>query len=182
MNASIFRRAFGVIELLVVLLIVSVLAVTLLRTHTVKMSHKLQGLETRLKDDLSRPSALTRLTTESLTGAGPTETFIYSLAGAVPDQRLIRMQGAATVTLVEHVSYLRISAFDGDGRYLGDEPSAERLKETDRIRLDLRTHNGAEDPNYFMNDGVHGTDLDHDPGNGIAHLTSHTLTIHIRAH
>ncbi|MFH1263245.1 MAG: prepilin-type N-terminal cleavage/methylation domain-containing protein [Pseudomonadota bacterium] len=183
MIRSIGRSGFGVIELLVTLLIVSILAATL--TKTIRRVLKSEGtdaivepVEKQLRADLEVPGArLKGLVPTFLSGDGNRGAFSYRIEGTSPDFRIVRTAPEGGKTLLSHVFSIRFTAYDADGHFLPDSPNPGELAKTTRLRIDLSVCDPTETPGALPDGGVTAIDLDGDPTNGAAKIRTRSFGI-----
>lgn len=147
---------------------------TLLKKQSQNPSYAASSkLEEALREDLTiGTSRLTRLTPNALEGEGPVGNFSYSEMGNLPYRQVVRRGKNGSLTLAENVASVRFTAYNAKGHFLPDQLSQEQLETITEIRIEIAIHKATESPDAMINDGIHGVDLDGDPGNGVAKIHS----------
>ncbi len=176
------QSAFSVIELLLTLVIVILLATAVmksLRKQQAPATAATQGFEGRLRDVMEQngPIELTASSDTFLEGKGARGTFRITLSGSVPQQNLEMVESNGKGIGLDHVAGARFTIYDGEDHFLSDHPSAEELKKARRVKFEIEIHDTVESPNNFVNDRIHGVDLDGHPENGVANVHERTFGI-----
>jgi len=151
-----------------------VLVMQVMRRFKDPASAQTKNLEQQLRIDMEDIDQvrIKELRQTLLSGENDEGSFNYRLSGFPPHQQIIRYGDQGQTILLENVNSLRFTGYDSKGYFLSDAPTSTELETMTKIQVDVAIHEPQENPSLFVNDGIHGVDLDGDPANGVAPVKS----------
>lgn len=178
-------NAFGVIELLITLVVVSLLAYFAFRNqmrvqHDSVPSELREPLEKaigRLRSDLEASGKVEFLffRKDSMAAKNQNGEFEYSYVDTASGGEWVRTDSKGSETILGNVVKINLTAYNTANHFLTGDPGMEELKSVQRVTAEVSIHGPQEDRNRYANDRIHGFDLDGDVGNGVAPVYSRTV-------
>ena len=171
------EMGFGVIELFVVLLAISIIAISLTKTLRKNLTSGETGVVyTALKDIFDKEFQSSESVKVDEAGQN---YFIYRsnsgaggfrFSGFKPFGKIEKLDNGKWVAIADNVYELRFTFYDDRGSLIIDEEASRKPELIKRIKITAKIHNGKEESGYYLADGAQGVDLDGDKTNGVARL------------
>lgn len=181
-----FSRGFGFIELLIALLVIFILAFAITKSMRKNLTKGETGqayltIKGEFENEFNSHSGIV------LKEAG-LNNFVFKsnsykggfkFSGLKPYGTVEKLKGAEWVRLLGNVYDLRFTYYDGRGDLIIDEEASKKPDLIGRIKVSIKIHNGKEESDYYVDDGVNGADLDGDKTNGVARLKEISFIVDI---